>query len=600
MDNLDYGIIGNCKSAALVSKKGSIEWCCLPEFDSSSVFAKILDKNIGGEFALEVEENYNISQRYMKNTNILITTFSDGENAFELIDFMPRYKTENGGYYYPPEIYRYIRHLHGTPAFKTKYNPRLNYAADEVLHVVKNSYLKSYTTSENYESLYLYTNFDKEKVKSGEKISVLDDSFFVVSYNQKLKEITPEYIYLELQRTKVYWLNWMERTLRLKHYNEALTRSALVLKCLTYHKSGAILAAVTTSIPETIGDVRNWDYRFCWIRDAGMTVRSLTNIGHYNAARRFMQFIIDVIPKKDEKIQIMYGINGERTLTENILEHLDGYEGSKPVRIGNAAYHQKQNDIFGILMDIIYQSFILYKETLDKAENLWTIARSVVKTVENNWRLPDKGIWEIRSNDKHFVFSKVLCWVAIDRGIKIAEHIKKPEYCDAWATLRDEIKEDIMLHGWNDKIQAFPQAYDNEDMDAANLLMEYYGFIHPKDPKFVSTVKKIKEELCVDGLMYRYRNHDDFGMPHSSFTVCSFWLVRSLYKIGEKKEAKALFEQLLSYRNHLGILSEDIDFKTKRLLGNFPQGYSHLSLIDNAILLSEEFDEDEFQYYQPQ
>jgi len=599
MDNLNYGIIGNCKSSALISDKGNIEWFCLPEFDSSSVFAKILDKKKGGEFGIEVAGDYIIKQNYLHHTNILVTSYENSENAFELYDFMPRYKTEAGTYYFPPEIYRYIAVKKGNPKIKVNYSPSLNYADGDTKTSIHKDYIKSYSRKGPYESIYLYTDLVLEKVIAREEIEIHSTCFFIISYNQKITKLDCHKVYLEMQRTKVYWMNWMERNLKLKKYNEHLERSALTLKLLTYHKTGAILAAPTTSLPESLGHQRNWDYRFCWIRDASMTIKALTTINHYNAAGRFLNFIIDIVPKKDEKLQIMYGIHGEKNLEERILGHLEGYKGTKPVRIGNAAYIQKQNDIYGVLMDVIYQGFVLYKNTLDKIENLWTIVRSIVKTVEHNWQLPDKGIWEIRSEDKHFVFSKVLCWVAIDRGVKIAEYLSADNYVKIWSKVRDEIKEDILTKGWNKKIGAFPQAYDNEDMDAANLLMEMYGFIEPSDERYIRTVKKIKEELCEDGLMYRYKNQDDFGRPHSSFTVCTFWLIRSLYQIGEKDEARKIFEKLLSYSNHLGLFSEDIDFKTKELLGNFPQGYSHLALIDTAILLSEPEIDDAFDFYQP-
>ncbi|HPY82998.1 MAG TPA: glycoside hydrolase family 15 protein, partial [Bacteroidales bacterium] len=288
----------------------------------------------------------------------------------------------------------------------------------------------------------------------------------------------------------------------------------------------------------------------------------------------------------DEKIQIMYGINREKILTEKILEHLSGYENSYPVRIGNAAYLQKQNDIYGILMDVIFQQFETFKTSLDNSEMLWTITRSIVSIVKDNWQKPDKGIWEIRNEDKHFTFSKVLCWVAIDRAIKIAEIVFMNEYVAQWQQLADTIKEDIKLHAWNDKIGAYTQSYGSKDLDAANLLMENYGFIKAHDSRYIQTVKATQKELCVNGLMYRYKNKDDFGLPTSSFTICTFWLIYSLHAIGERSEARALFDQLLTYSNHLGLFSEDIDFKTKRLLGNFPQAYSHLALIETAITIN--------------
>lgn len=292
-------------------------------------------------------------------------------------------------------------------------------------------------------------------------------------------------------------------------------------------------------------------------------------------------------------MQIMYGINGEKTLQEFELDHLSGYEGSKPVRVGNAAYKQKQNDIYGILLDLIHQQFALFENSLDHTEELCTIVRSIIKVVEENWRKPDRGIWEIRGKSLHFTFSKIMCWVAFDRAVKIAALLKADYYVNKWTPFRDEVKEDIMKNAWNEKIQAFTQHYGSDDLDASVLLMESYGFIKAGDEKYRSTVLTIQKELEHDGLMYRYKNKDDFGTPKSAFTICSFWLINSLFKIGRKKEAWDKFQKLMSYSNHLGLFAEDIDFETKRMLGNFPQAYSHLAIIETAFNFScEESDKD--------
>ena len=344
-----------------------------------------------------------------------------------------------------------------------------------------------------------------------------------------------------------------------------------------------MLAAATTSIPETIGEVRNWDYRFCWIRDASMVIKIIAKLGHERIVKNFIDFIVNLIPNKNEKLQIMYGIDGQKILTEKKLDHLSGYKNSKPVRIGNAAYIQKQNDIYGILVDVIHFQIEKFKEENYKYEQLWSIVKSVVWVVEKNWKKPDKGIWEFRNEDQHFTFSKLLCWVAIDRAIKISNLIKSGRKTDRWIPLRDEIKNDILSNAWNPKIKAFSQSYGSDFLDASVLLMESYGFIESKDPKYIDTVKAIEKELLYDGLLFRYKNNDDFGEPKSSFTVCTFWYINSLFKIGEEGKAKRLFDQLLSNSNHLGLFSEDLDFKTKKMLGNFPQAYSHLALIETAM-----------------
>ncbi|NQY00522.1 MAG: glycoside hydrolase family 15 protein [Flavobacteriaceae bacterium] len=586
MNNLDYGIIGNCRSAALVSRTGSIDWCCLPQFDSPSVFGKLLDEQIGGSFSIKVDSSYSITQQYKDNTAILVTRFSNGLDAFEIRDFMPRYYKENATYHAPPELIRYIKYLSGKPSMKVIYDPKLEYAIGETRTYIKNDFVVSLTEKEVYDTLFLYTDLSKETIVNGTEIAIAEDHFFLVGYHEKLFVPTLKSAFLEYERTKVYWLNWMERTPSYRRYNKQIARSAMTLKLLSYDKTGAILAAATTSLPETIGEVRNWDYRFCWIRDASMVIKVMSTLGHKNIARRYLKFIINLMPDKDEKLQIMYGINGEKKLTEEFLEHLSGYKNSSPVRIGNAAYKQRQNDIYGILMDMIHQLILNFSNDIENGEELWNITKGIVWVVNKHWQEPDKGIWEFRSEDQHFTFSKVLCWTAIDKAIKVAKLLGKTSKLTRWQLLEEAIRTDIMNNAWSRKVQAFTQAYGSDDLDASVLLMESYGFIDAKHPKYVSTVKAIERELSNDGLLYRYKNQDDFGLPSSSFTICTFWFINSLYKIGEEEKAVQQFEKLLSYSNHLGLFSEDLDFKTKRLLGNFPQAYSHLALIETAANLS--------------
>ena len=586
MNNLHYGVIGNCRSAALVSKEGSIDWCCLPKFDSPSVFAKLLDDEKGGCFSFIVDESYTITQSYIENTAILVTKFSNGLDAFEVIDFMPRYLKLNDTYHSPPEFIRYVKHISGKPEVKVNYKPKLEYAKGITDNHIKTDFIVSLNEDEAYDTLYLYTDLDKKSVNEGLPIEITSDHYFLVGYNEKLFVPTLKFTLLEFERTKVYWLNWMERTPTFNNYNKQIGRSAMTLKLLSYDKTGAVLAAITTSLPETIGEIRNWDYRFCWIRDASMVIKVMSQLGHKNIARRYLKFIISLLPDKDEKLQIMYGISGEKKLTEITLEHLSGYKNSTPVRVGNAAYEQKQNDIYGILMDVIHQLLVNFSNDIDDGEELWTITKGIVWVVSKHWQEPDKGIWEFRGGDQHFTFSKVLCWTAVDKALKVAKLLGKESKVARWQLLETAIRNDIMEHAWSDKAQAFTQAYHTEDLDASVLLMEPYGFIDAKHPKYVSTVKAIERELCNDGLLYRYKNQDDFGLPSSSFTICTFWFINSLYKIGEEQKAKDQFDKLLSYSNHLGLFSEDIDFESKRLLGNFPQAYSHLALIETAINLS--------------
>ncbi|MFD0798366.1 glycoside hydrolase family 15 protein [Maribacter chungangensis] len=592
MDNLDYGIVGNCKSAALVSKTGSIDWCCLPEFDAASIFAKLLDSKIGGSFGFQVDDAYTIEQRYEKNTCILVTVFTAEADCFEVYDFMPRYPLKNNEHHTPPEIIRFVKLISGAPKFRVHYEPKLEYARGETKTYIKKDFVASLTKEIKFDTVFLYTSFDKEKVVHAQEITLEEDGYFLLGYNEKILKPSVERVLLELDRTRIYWLDWSNRTTSYTKFDAEIKRSALTLKLLSFDKTGAVLAAATTSLPEAIGEERNWDYRFCWIRDASMMVKVVSELGHKNIAKRYLNFIIDLIPDKDEKLQIMYGIRREKKLTEETLDHLSGYKNSQPVRIGNAAYEQVQNDMYGILMDVIYNLVLQFPIEMETTEELWGITKGIVWIVEQHWQEADKGIWEFRSEDRHFTFSKVLCWTAIDRAIKVAELLQKQHKIGKWKPLEKKIKADIHENAWNEDKRAFTQSYSSDAMDASVLLMESYGFIDAKDPKFIGTVHAIEKELCNEGLLYRYKNEDDFGLPNSSFTICTFWFINSLYQIGEKEKALKHFGQVLEYGNHLGLFSEDIDFESKRLLGNFPQGYSHLALIECATNFSEKTEEE--------
>ncbi|HML72815.1 MAG TPA: glycoside hydrolase family 15 protein [Macellibacteroides fermentans] len=588
MEHLNYGAVGNCRTAALISDKGSIDWFCFPDFDSPSVFGKLLDEKKGGNMSFIVGNDYRISQRYLEHTNILSTLFEATEGAFEVIDFMPRYKLLDYDYYLPPELYRLIRLKRGTPRFRVNYNPALNYARGEVGHKTGPEYVKTYAKANERDTIYLYSGIPYDVIFNQQEVLLQRDEFLLVSYNQKLIPIDMNRVNLEFQRTRLYWMNWTNRSKKYTAFNEQIERSMLVLKLMSYQRSGAVLAALTTSLPESIGEVRNWDYRFCWLRDASMSIETLVKVGHRGAAERFIAFITGILYSKYDRFQIMYGIRGERVLTEYDLPHLAGYKNSKPVRVGNDAYHQMQNDSFGYLMDVIYQYYLYFPGTLDEIEDMFEVVKNIVRTVMEDWRKPDKGIWEIRGDEKHFVLSKVMCWVALDRAEKIAVMLQKGGYADKWRCEAELIKTDVFMRGWKEEIQSFSQTYCNTELDSSLLLMEVYGFIDATDPRYKQTVDAIYRKLMYKGLMFRYNNVDDFGIPSSAFTICTFWMVRALYVTGRQAEALTLFETLLSYSNHLGLFSEDLDFDTKSQLGNFPQAYSHLALINTAMLFGEE------------
>ncbi|MDD4971207.1 MAG: glycoside hydrolase family 15 protein [Paludibacter sp.] len=588
MDHFKYGVVGNCRSAALISEKGSIDWFCFPEFDSPSIFAKILDQDKGGCFAILVDNHYSVTQKYIEHTNILSTSFTSIEGSFEVIDFMPLYRIDQKhDYFQPPEIHRLIRLKRGNPRFRIDYRPALNYARDEVIHRSGATYVKTFSVQNEIDTIYLYSGLDFEKILKGSEIVLIHDEFLMLSNNEKLITIDQNRVDLEFQRTRVYWMNWSNRSKKYTLYNDIIERSILVLKLMSYSRSGAVLAALTTSIPESIGETRNWDYRFCWLRDASMSIETLLLVGHQGTAKRFMIFIKNILKKKSDTFQIMYGIRGERILTEEELTHLSGYENSRPVRIGNDAYHQKQNDSFGYLMDVIYQYYRYFPGTLDEIEDMFEVVKNMVKTVIDDWQKPDKSIWEIRGPEKHFVFSKIMCWVAIDRAVSIAKILHKEEITSEWLQVANTIKEDVLAKGWKEEIQSFSQTYENLELDSSLLLMEAYGFISPEDERYRKTVEAVYRSLRYKGLMFRYNTSDDFGVPTSAFTICTFWMIRALFVIDRQEEARVMFDEMITYSNNLGLFSEDLDFETKSQLGNFPQAYSHLALINTARLFAE-------------
>jgi GH15 family glucan-1,4-alpha-glucosidase len=599
-----HGVIGNGRSCAVIDWDATIVFCCLPDFDSGTIFASILDEEKGGLMGIEMIGGSPVAQQYERKTNILVTTFesADKSEVFRVIDFMPRYTWDGKAGALgdaASDVVRIIEPVLGEPEYRVLYQPKLEYARFETQSVISRAgtHIKSHTRGINdegrlyYESIFLYTDINCEAVLNATPVRLDTTRYLLVSYHDKVQTPKRDTVQLMLQRTRAYWMLWSERTHLPSRYSEEVMRSALTLKMLQFDATGALVAAGTTSLPETIGEERNWDYRFCWIRDASMTVATLHKIGHPSMATRFVDWMMRTVPTKDDNLQIMYGLRGERDLHEETLDHLSGYLGSQPVRIGNAAYHQEQHDIYGILLDVVLQDLEERRKTPERLDQVWTRVRAVARTVADRWREPDRGIWEIRGERRHFVFSKVLCWVAIDRALKIARLLGKDEWADAHEALATEIHEVICRDGWSEEAGAFTQSFGVRDLDASNLLLAEYGFIDAKDPRFISTVEQSEKRLCRDGLMYRYRNQDDFGEPSSAFTVCSFWMVKALAGIGRKADARKMFEGLLAAANPHGLFAEDLDFETRRQLGNFPQAYSHLALIDCAIGLEGEDEE---------
>lgn len=576
-----YGIIGNCKTAALIHENGSIDWCCLPNFDSPSAFAKILDAQ-GGHFQVSLAGAAKISQVYVPQTNILQTEFDDGENAFALLDFMPRYR-EGSAYQRPIEIHRILKPLRGRPAVTVSFAPRLNYAQGETSLKERPSCI---TASNDLEGIFLYSNLPLQKIAAREPILLDQDAYLLLAYHEKIILPTLAYVHEMFEKTKEYWETWSSHCRLPTLFPDTVLRSALTLKLMAYDETGAIVAAPTTSLPEALLEGRNWDYRYFWLRDASLMLESLKSIGHFEEARAFIHFLLRLFESKQKKVQIVYGIDGRTDLDEKILGHLKGYKDSNPVRIGNNACQTQQNDIFGEILNTLYLYYLHYQfETMP--DEVWSLVKFLVNTISRDWATPDAGIWEFRHRKSHFTFSKVLSWVALDRGIKIAEKLGKGYAVSNWQPIAEQIRRDIESKGWNQTIGAFVQSYGSEHMDVSLLLMERYGFLAKDDPRWISTVRRCEKALLKDGLAFRYTNSDDFGKPKSAFILASLWLAKALYSIGEKEQGRTLFENILSKANHLGLLSEDVDVETGELLGNFPQAYSHMAVINTANLLSQ-------------
>ncbi|MGM5481995.1 MAG: glycoside hydrolase family 15 protein [Nanobdellota archaeon] len=583
---LEYGIIGNCKACALVDKKGKICWMCYPSFDSPSMFAKILDKYKGGSFEIIPDRKSQYSQKYIENTNILETTIENEQYSFKVIDFFPRYKKiapkKRTRMFKINKLIRIIEPIRGKPRIKIKFNPKLNYATKDTQLIDKEEFIEF---KDDKKTHCLLTNLPHEEIINPEIKEIKKRKYLVIG-NEPEKYSVKRCLNL-LNATKKYWQGWVNTLILPNEKKNAIVRSALLLKLLTYSETGAIIAAATTSIPEEVGSERTWDYRYCWIRDASFCVETFKKIGRDYEAKTLMEFIIQLALKNDF-IQPLYGIRGESRIKEYFLEHLEGFKGSKPVRVGNAAYNQVQNDIYGEIINIMYLYFVYYKYERKMTKKYWRFLRYVVNQIKFNWERKDSGIWEFRGIFEHYVFSKLMCYIGIDRAIKIAQHYQKEEPINEWLEIKEEIRNEILRYGYNKEINAFTIHYNSKKLDASLLLMTHFEFLERTDPRLINTVKAIYKDLLHNNFaVKRYSMRDDFGESKSAFTICSFWLVDALHYIGEKEKAKDIYNRLLKKGNHLGLYSEDIDIKSKKLIGNFPQAYTHIALINSSLQLSE-------------
>jgi GH15 family glucan-1,4-alpha-glucosidase len=586
----DYGIIGDLHSVALVGLDGSIDWYCYPRFDSPTVFAAILDREKGGRFELHTVSQASRKQMYFPDTNILVTQFLGRDGVGEVTDFMPIETAE--GQKQRHRIIRRVSAVRGPVSFRIFCKPAFDYgrAEHETLSEKSGVIFRSREISLGLASpvpLQIENSAASATfgLNEGQTFSFVLEGLDMSqpSVIHPMEETEAE---LCFRSTGDYWRKWLAKGQYRGRWSRMVNRSALVLKLLTYEPTGAIVAAPTCSLPEVIGGERNWDYRFTWIRDAAFTIYALLRIGFTDEARAFMNWLTLQISTRCRtgELQPVYSITGENILPEERLDHFEGYKKSKPVRIGNAASNQLQLDIYGALMDSVY---LFNKHATPISYDLWVDLRRILNWLCDNWQKPDSGIWEMRNRTQNFVYSKMMCWVALDRGIRLADKRGFPADVERWRKSRDTIYEEIMKKGWDEKRQAFVQSYENKELDASSLLMPLVFFVSPTDPRMLKTLDAIKLYLASDHLVHRYRpveSEDGLRGEEGTFSLCTFWLVEALTRAGRLEEARIVFERMLGYANHLGLYSEEIGPRGNAL-GNFPQAFTHFAMISAAVNL---------------
>jgi GH15 family glucan-1,4-alpha-glucosidase len=581
----DYALLGDLQTAALVGRHGSIDWLPFPRFDSSSCFGAILGGREHGRWLLAPSgATHAPSWCYRDDTLILETEWQTPTGKVRVIDFMPPRETR-------PDIVRIVEGLEGSVQMRTELVIRFDYGS--VVPWVRRLDGATLLAVAGPDGLALRTPIDLEPegmthtaeftVRAGDRVP------FVLTWFPSHEDL-PEAVDAEraLADTAAFWRDWMSGCTYGGRYGSAVRTSLVVLKALTYQPTGGIIAAPTTSLPELIGGVRNWDYRYCWLRDATFSLFALMNAGYINEARAWREWLLRAVAGDPANAQILYGVGGQRRIAEFELDWLPGYAGSKPVRIGNAAHEQFQLDVYGEVMDVLHQARV---HGLDPDDHAWSLQRTIMDFLEGAWDRPDEGIWEVRGPRRHFTHSKVLAWVAFDRAVQSVERWDLRGPLDRWRQLRAEVHEEVCREAFNVELGSFTQAYGSDELDASTLLIPLVGFLPADDPRVVGTIDAIKRDLTRDGFVERYkveeRNVDD-GLPGGEgvFLPCSFWLVDALLMQERDDEARELFEKLLAIRNDLGLISEEYDPVAKRLLGNYPQAFTHVGLVNSAYNLS--------------
>jgi GH15 family glucan-1,4-alpha-glucosidase len=582
----DYALVGDLQTAALVGRTGSVDWLSFPRFDSSSCFGALLGGREHGRWLIAPTSGGPATdRRYREGTLVLESEWRTRDGTVRLIDFMPQRETM-------PDIVRIVEGVDGAVEMRTELVLRLDYGS--VVPWMRRLDERSLLGVGGPDALLLRTPIDLQPdgmthtarftVRAGERVPFTLTWF--PSHERLPKVVDAERALADTERL---WHQWISACGYEGGYGEAVHRSLIVLKALTYAPTGGIVAAPTTSLPERIGGERNWDYRFCWLRDATFTLYALLNAGFTQEAGAWRDWLLRSVAGDPSKVQILYGVGGQRRVPEFELPWLPGYAGSSPVRIGNAAHEQFQLDVYGEVMDVLHQARL---HGLDPSDHAWSLQRTLLDFLESAWDRPDEGIWEVRGPRRHFVHSKVLAWVAFDRAVQGAERLGLDGPVDRWRRLRQEIHEEVCREGFNAELGSFTQSYGSSELDASTLLIPILGFLPPDDPRVVGTVDAVQRHLTRDGFVERYRTQarnevDGLSGGEGVFLPCSFWLVDALLLTGRRAEAERLFEELLGIRNDLGLLSEEYDPSEKRLLGNFPQAFTHVGLVNSAYNLSQ-------------
>ena len=587
--NLDLAVVGNGSYGALIDKRARVVWGCLPAFDGDPAFCALLSPrdHDGGDFAIELEDFADSEQHYIANTAILRTVLRDTQGAeVEVIDFAPRWK-RNGRLYRPPSLVRRIRPLSGSPRIRVRARPLADWGA-RIPETTWGSNHMRWLLPEF--TLRLTTDVPVRFVRDGTPFVLSHPMECILGVDETLDRTLAGYAQEAQQRTTEYWREWVRYLSIPLEWQEAVIRSAITLKLCQYEDSGAIIAAMTTSIPEAPGSIRNWDYRYCWLRDAAFVVRALNRLGATRSMEGFLHYIFN-LATSDGSLQPLYGIGMEDKLDEHEVPSLAGYRGMGPVRRGNLAWVQKQHDVYGSV--VLASTQLFFDQRLEAQGDTHMFAR-LEPLGERAFALhdvPDAGLWEFRGRTSVHTYTSAMCWAACDRLSKIATRLQLHERATHWRERADAIQQRVLAHSWNELRGHFTDTWDGQHLDASLLLLADIGFIDAMDPRYIATVHAIGRDLKHGGALYRYIAPDDFGTPETSFTICTFWYIDALAAIGHMEEAREMFENVLAQRNHVGLLSEDLAFSDGEQWGNFPQTYSHVGLITAAMRLSRNWQE---------